>query len=372
MKIAHVAPYYYPFKGGVETYLKGLSEALVKQGHEVEVFCANIPKGKQHEMINGVHVHRLVPLGRVSYLPILPTLLWQLLKSKADVYHLHIAPPLLPEIGLLAARLKGKRTVLTYHNDVIASGFLGAAAALYNHTVLGLLLSGVDRIIVHTSKYLQSSPYLPRYSHKASVIPSGVDLRRFSTGNRKHAKKWLGISGRVILFVGSLNPKHRYKGVDLLISAMPAVREKEKDARLVIVGEGELKKEYEALANQLGLGDCVRFEGFVEDKLLPSYYKAADVLALPSTNAQEGWGLAAIEALACGTPAVVSARAGVSEAITAEAGAIAKANDVDDLASKLLETLAKKHDPEKLHAFAEKFSWDNIARETLKAYESAQ
>lgn len=369
MKIMHIAPYYHPFRGGVESYIKNLSEAMVRQGHEIEVLCSNVPRGKAVETINGVKVRRFPCWFRISYLPIIPTVKWALLRSRADVYHLHIAPPLLPEVGLMFAKLKRKPVVLTYHNDVIAEGLLGLLAGMYNRTLLKVLLGGVDRIIVHTRKYLKSSPYLSRYGKKAEIIPSGVDIKRFNTKDKKLAKGWLGLEGKTILFVGSLNPKHMYKGIHLLIKAMPGIRKEFPDARLVIVGEGELRKEYEALAEGL---DCVRFEGFVEDNALPSYYKAANVLALPSTNTQEGWGLAPIEALACGTPVVVSDRAGVSEVINESVGAIAKTGDVGDLSAKITEVLTKAYDPEKLHTFAERFSWDKIAKDTLKVYESAK
>ncbi len=371
MKILHVAAYYHPFKGGVETYIQKLSEAMVKQGHEVTVFCANIPKGKSKEVINGVTVRRFPCLFRVSYLPILPTIKLALILSDTDIYHFHIAPPILPEIGLLLAKLKKKRAILTYHNDVIAQGRLGVVASVYNKTLLKLLLNGVDKIIVHTEKYRKSSPYLSPYEKKTEIIPSGVDIEHFSIKDKETAKHWLDIQNQTILFVGSLNIKHRYKGVDLLIKAMPAIVQKVPDARLIIIGKGELKKEYEALVEQLGLTEYVRFEGFVEDKLLASYYKAADVLTMPSINEQEGWGLAPIEALACGTPVVVSDRAGVSEVIDASVGAIARAGDVNDLASKIRQVLIARYDPKKLHAFAKKFSWDNIAKDTLKLYKES-
>lgn len=70
---------------------------------------------------------------------------------------------------------------------------------------------------------------------------------------------------------------------------------------LIIGGEGPLKSELQGLAERLGLGSSVRFEGYIPDDRLPIYYQAADFFLLP-TRALEGFGLVAVESLACGTP----------------------------------------------------------------------
>ena len=82
---------------------------------------------------------------------------------------------------------------------------------------------------------------------------------------------------------------------------MKDVTKNGREVNVLIGGEGPLKADLEGLAKQLGLETSVRFEGYIPDERLPTYYQAADFFLLP-TKALEGFGLVAVEALACGTP----------------------------------------------------------------------
>jgi glycosyltransferase involved in cell wall biosynthesis len=131
---------------------------------------------------------------------------------------------------------------------------------------------------------------------RVSLVPGAVDLERFRPdGSREEARARLGIGpGPVVLTVRRLVER---MGIDLLIRAVAEVPE----LRLLVGGEGPLRGDLEALARSLGVQ--ARFLGHVEDAVLPDYYRAADLLVLP-TRELEGFGLVAIEAMACGTPAM--------------------------------------------------------------------
>lgn len=135
------------------------------------------------------------------------------------------------------------------------------------------------------------------------VAPAGVDTACFSPHeSRPSARRELGLpaEGPVLLAVRNLVPR---MGLDTLVSALPAVLRSFPRARLIVAGDGPLRRDLETLAARLGVGDSVVFAGFVPDGLLPAYYRAADLAVLP-TRCLEGFGLATVEALACGTPVV--------------------------------------------------------------------
>ena len=143
------------------------------------------------------------------------------------------------------------------------------------------------------------------------IIPCGVDLRSFTPGTRddRHAaRRALGLGDDpLILFVGRLDP---IKGLDLLLESVAHMRER---ARLVIVGgnpEGDPEvRRLRDRADELGIGARVTLPGAVPQPELVRYYRAADLLAV--TSRYESFGLAAVEALACGTPVVASAAGGL-------------------------------------------------------------
>jgi glycosyltransferase involved in cell wall biosynthesis len=131
---------------------------------------------------------------------------------------------------------------------------------------------------------------------KVTLIPGAVDLRRFAPdGSREQNRKRFGIGpGPVALTVRRLVER---MGIDLLIRAAAEVP----GLKVVIGGDGPLRAELEALAASLGVP--ATFLGYVKDEDLASLYRAADLFVLP-TRALEGFGLVAIEAMACGTPAM--------------------------------------------------------------------
>lgn len=131
---------------------------------------------------------------------------------------------------------------------------------------------------------------------KITLIPGAVDLERFRPeGSREEARERFGLGpGPIVLTVRRLVER---MGIDLLVRAAAEVP----GLRLVIGGEGPLRAPLEELAGSLKV--AATFLGYVKDDDLPSLYRAADLFVLP-TRALEGFGLVAIEAMACGTPAM--------------------------------------------------------------------
>ncbi len=186
-----------------------------------------------------------------------------------------------------------------------------------------LIYDECDALIATTAQQrdiLMRSEYgVPR--SKIAVIPPGYDDTRFfpvSEATRLALKSEYGFEGPIVLALGRIAAN---KGYDLLIQAMPVVFKRVPDAKLVLmIGHDELsepeREELEALkklARELGIAERVVFGGYISDEALPDYYRMADVFALSSRY--EPFGMTAVEAMACGTPTVITTEGGLWEQV---------------------------------------------------------
>jgi glycosyltransferase involved in cell wall biosynthesis len=146
------------------------------------------------------------------------------------------------------------------------------------------------------------------------VIPGGVDVARYAiTASREACRRRLGwpADRPIVLSVRRLM---RRMGLDHLITAALAVRERYPDVLILVAGHGPLATELRAQIDALGLQDNVRLLGFVADDDLPAAYRAATLTVVP-TQALEGFGLIVPESLAAGTPCLVTPVGGLPAAI---------------------------------------------------------
>jgi glycosyltransferase involved in cell wall biosynthesis len=192
---------------------------------------------------------------------------------------------------------------------------------------------------------------------KIRVIYNGMDTHFFTpeAGTRSRTP--------LFTYVGRLK---RYKGINLIIQAFAQIGSS--DARLEIAGAGDFRDELEKLTASLGLQSRVRFLGFISDEEKRDLLRRswATVFASP----KEGWGLTNLEAQACGTPAIASDSPGLRESLVdGETGLLVPHADTVALAAAMRRLAASRELVETLGSagrrFAERFTWDRAANETL-------
>lgn len=183
---------------------------------------------------------------------------------------------------------------------------------------------------------------------KIRVHYTGVDLDRFEIADRNAAKEMLGFEGPVVLCVGALIPR---KGQELLVQALPRLP----GVTLLLAGQGQYRRSLENLAQQLGVDRRIGFLGSVPHDRLPRIYAAADVMALPSSS--EGLANAWVEALACGTPIVISDVGGARELLDRPAAGRIVAREPEALAAAIGEILANPPEREAVREAALRFTW---------------
>jgi rhamnosyl/mannosyltransferase len=161
-----------------------------------------------------------------------------------------------------------------------------------------ILLNRCPTIIASSPAYIASSPVLREHADRCLTIPFGIDADKFDV---RHVDQSVlrdlrqRFGPRMILSVGRLV---YYKGIQFLIQAMAKV-----DAKLVIIGEGPMRRALEQEVAALGIADRVIFLGRVHDHLT-TYFHAADVFALPSCERSEAFGIVQLEAMASGKPVI--------------------------------------------------------------------
>ncbi|WML46866.1 glycosyltransferase [Neobacillus sp. PS3-34] len=211
---------------------------------------------------------------------------------------------------------------------------------------------------VETNKYTDKNIY---------VTPFGVDLSRFKPDGAAART-----SGLTFGTVKALSDKY---GIADLIKAFAKIHTSYSDSKLLIVGDGPQRAEYEQLAASLGIADVTTFTGRVPNNEVPDYINKMDIFAVPSTEDSESFGVAAVEAMACGVPVVVSNVGGLPEVvIEGKTGYVVPKENPEQLAAaflKLVENPEVRAEMGKngIQHVKEHYDWIDNANGMLELYE---
>jgi len=296
------------------------------------------------------------------------------LLPRTDVVVSHFSPVAFPVLDLI----RRKPFVVHFHGPwALESAVEGAGRAnvLAKRTLERIVYARGSRFIVLSQAF---GKILEREygvaARRIRIVPGGVDLARFDRlASREEARRALDLptDRPIVLTVRRLV---RAKGLENLIDAVDEIRRRIPDVLVVIVGTGPLAANLRARAEARGVGDRVRFAGFVAEADLPKAYRAADLMVVP-TIALEGFGLVVVEALACGTPVLVTPIAGLPEVVRdLDPALILGGADAASLASGVAGALAGElplPDADACAAYARRFDWRSIAQRVRDVYTEA-
>ncbi len=384
--------------GGLNVYVAEVAKQLAARGREVEIFtrAATGALPPTVELVPGVTVRHILagPYEGLSK----NDLPGQLCAFAAGVMRAGAAHPegffdlvhshywLSGQVGWLAADRWRTPLVHTMHtmarvkNAALAEG--DSPEPHGREIGEAQVVEAADRLVANTADEARQLVQLYGADPaRVSVVPPGVDLAAFTPGDRYAARAALGLpaQARVLLFVGRIQP---LKAPDLLIRAARGLLDRHpewsaEDLVVAVVGgpSGSGLEHPESLAQltaELGMTAHVRFVPPVARGPLAQWYRAADLVTVPSHN--ESFGLVALEALACGTP-VVAARVGGLPTAVGDSGVLVTGHDPRDWAQALDALLA---DPLRRQVLARRgvrhargFGWSATTERLLQVYGEA-
>ncbi len=402
MLSAHTSPLDQPGTGdagGLNVYVVELAKRLAASGTKVEIFTRATGRGQTAivPLVDGVLVRHLEagPLQDIDKADLpgqLCALTAGVLRAEASrpvgwYQAIHSHYWLSGQVGSVASErwnvplIHSMHTMAKVKNLSLASGDQPEPSL----RVLGeqQVVSSADRLIANTeSEALDLQVLYGADEDQTAVVHPGVDLDQFSPGDKTAARRRHGLAADaiVLLFVGRIQP---LKAPDVVIRSTAALVEGDPDLREKLTavicggpsGAGpERLDELRKMAAELGVADIVRFVPPTTREGLADWYRAADLVCVPSHS--ESFGLVAIEAQACGTPVVAAAVGGLHTAVAdGSSGLLVRDHQTETWRQTLQDTLRQPRllaalgDNARSHA--ENFSWNATAAATLEIYRQA-
>lgn len=369
MKVLFVTPYFPPHIGGTQQYVFHIAEGLSKiHGWKVVVVTANtLSKHKQREEKDGLTIYRLPFLFTFSNTPIHPGWYFSIKKiirdEKPDIINAHAPVPYIADIASLACG--AFPFILTYHTGpMMRKGrrLPDSCIALYERFVLPAVAKRADAVIC-TSGYVKKTVF-PAFIDKTVIISPGVDTHLFTPGKQRCAA--------AALFVGSLKKAERYKGLDILLRAIPIIRKRIPLILLTVVGDGDHADEYQRLCNDLRITGNVAFKGSLRGNALVKEYQNASLVVHPSSF--DSFPLVLLEAMACGIPVVSTTVGGIPEIIThGKTGLLVPPNNPQLLAEAIVsilssKTLAARYKRAAVETVQKKHGWSTKVAATKRVF----
>lgn len=314
MKIAIVVPYFTPYVRGNEF---GLADGLSKLGHDVTVMTSTgkAPRekmltiqGKADNVIPFTVKYLWTPLD-VGELPLTPSIFREIRRGGYDALLLQEDYQPICHMASLAAKLHRVPTILSTERTYFPAGPKKLVLGAFDLTCNAFARRSATVYTAHCNAaktFVEESLHVPK--NRVKVVHVGVDAGLF----KPTAGKTPLTEGEFkILTVARLHP---YKGLDTLIRAMQIVAKESPGTVLYIMGRGPAAGELKKLAGELKVQEAVRFvETPVPNYEMPAVYSSADLYVQPSRV--EPYGIAVLEAMACGKPTVCSDIGGMRDTV---------------------------------------------------------
>jgi len=406
-----VLVYEYPPKivGGLGTYAAEITRKFVLLDHDVTVFTMNDDTGSlpTRELWRGIEIHRPLHIDVSDSLPDViaedirkwgrgihlfskilvynyltaSKMVNELVRSEGYLFDLVIAHDWLSAMGGIAIKRELDLPFVFHVHSSEKGRTMGNGSEVVSNVELRAAQTA-DLIVTVSNAMKEELIGLGFPSEKIRVVYNGVDPQKYSREEVSDEKvqavrQQYGLKDNdvMLLFLGRLV---WVKGVDKLIAAMPHVLEKIPNAKLVIVGIGDMREYLERMVQNLKLQDVVKFRfEFISEEERIAHYAACDVAAFPSIY--EPFGIVALEAMSMQKPVVVGATgvSGMREIVVPsgqeQCGFHVNPNDPADVAWGIVSAV---QDPQRRLQLGQngrkkvlqEFSWDVIAKKTIQVY----
>jgi D-inositol-3-phosphate glycosyltransferase len=384
MLSVHTSPLAQPGSGdggGMNVYVRSLASALARAGVECDVLT-RAEHAEQPPVVSVEPGFRVVHLDAGVRAPMdkdaLPGLTDELVDAaerhfegagEFDAIHAHYWIS-----GAVGHRLKHELDlplVTTFHTLASTNAAAGVTEARERRTTEAQVIACTDRVVASTAD--ERDELVRAYDADPSrieIVPAGVDHAVFAPGSRDDARRRLHLPDRpMLLFVGRIQP---LKGADVALRCLAALDD-ERTTLTVIGGPSgpggpaELARLH-ALADDLGVAECVRWIAPQPHAALVDWYRAADVCVVPSRT--ESFGLVALEAAACGTPVVANRVGGLRSIVDdGETGFLVADGDYAERVRSLLQSPALARDlGATAAARSHRYAWSITAARLRRLY----
>jgi glycogen(starch) synthase len=384
-RIIVFAAYFPPHLGGYELSLYQLLTGMAKSGYEITVVTCNTEHALAMERADGFLIHRLPSwalLGGTFSIP-KPTwstfkLLRRLSRANYELVQTNTRFFVTSLLGLIFSRLGDIPLVhveLGSRHTVVASPVIDMVSKAYDHTMGALIAKSARKVICSSGA---AEEFLRHLGVKGpiTVLPTaGVDMELFSETRRATAgprKTEMGLDGSLLVTV--VCRLIYAKGVQDLLAALPGIKEKAPNVKVLVVGDGPYRSRLEEIARQIDPG-AVRFLGQLEHREVAAIMAMTDVLVHPSYS-EALVALPILEAGSMGVPSVTTDAGGVREVIEAgSAGVVVPAGNIDDLTDGVVRLLLDRPLRQEIgkriqQVVAEKYSLDRVVSAFMTELES--
>ncbi len=342
--------------GGAEVYVHELAKRWAAAGHQVTIFCGNDGHHPRNEVIDGVQIIRRGGFYSVY----IWAFLYYTLKFRGLFDLVIDSENGIPFFAKLYAKVPTFLLIYHVHQEVFQKYLvfpLSSVARFMESKMIPAVYGRGKVITISESTKSDIVRHNLALEENILIIYPGIDADQFVPSKKTNHPSFI--------YLGRLKP---YKNVDVALKAFATVHAKRPDAIFTVAGEGESKEGLIKLSQKLGIDSAVKFTGKVPEiekaTLLGSHWAAIQ----PSSV--EGWGITVIEANACGTPVVASNVPGLRDSVlNLRTGYLVACGDENGFADRILKLIEDK--PLRLQmgkyavAWAEKFSWDNSAKQFL-------
>jgi len=385
MRVLTLATEFPPAHGyGLGRYVAEHTSALAAAGAEVAVACNNYDAATETYEREGVEVNNtpmFVPFRGYAWIAdalqsnvLLLARAMEMTSRNGDFDILHIHDWLAASAAKSLKDAYDWPLVVSIHDTSLGKnqGRLDAEER-YIAEMEGWICEHAEAVLVNSEflgRELVEAYRVP--NDKIRVVGCGVSAETFETRSDPQLFKTVLCreDESLVVFVGRLA---RMKGPHVLLEAIPRVLGLRPETRFVFAGEGQMREGLEHRAKELGIEANVRFVGHLRGQVLATFYRAADMVVMPSLY--EPFGMVALEAMVCGTPVVAADTGGLSEVVVdGDTGLKVPPNDPEALARATIHLLRSPGLGKQLAEQArlralQQYRWEDVATRTMSVYE---